>query len=350
MYARKASPRSARAPMFQEAVHVDVGQHRAHDAALRRAPFGALAARHPPLARAVPLFGRRCQPQLDQPQHMPVDDAAAHRFEQVRVRDRVEIFRQISVDDVRVAPADQPVRLLDRIDCAATRSIPISAVLEVRLEDRLQHKLGGSLRHAVPDCRDAERPLAASGLRDHHPPHGFGLVRLRDKVLAQARQPRLYARRLDLIESHPVHPRRARILASQRIGVGKYVLATDLVVKQIEAEGRLRLRLAVELSLKAPDLLGRFETHRQSPHPRRLRKHAGSQGPSLPRSYPASTVLRPCPPPARSAAKSGVEAATSDRTGLPRLPALPFQRAVPITPTDRTGAPVDPFPARAAFP
>ena len=38
------------------------------------------------------------------------------------------------------------------------------------------------------------------------------------------------------------------------------------------------------------------------------------------------------------------------RTGLPRLPASPFQRAVPITPADRTGACVDCFPVRAAFP
>src|SRR5690348_4775917 len=37
-------------------------------------------------------------------------------------------------------------------------------------------------------------------------------------------------------------------------------------------------------------------------------------------------------------------------TGLPRLPASPFQRAVSNTPADRTGACVDYFPARAAFP
>lgn len=37
-------------------------------------------------------------------------------------------------------------------------------------------------------------------------------------------------------------------------------------------------------------------------------------------------------------------------TGLPRLPEPPFRRAVPTTPTDRTGAHVDCFPARAAFP
>jgi hypothetical protein len=34
----------------------------------------------------------------------------------------------------------------------------------------------------------------------------------------------------------------------------------------------------------------------------------------------------------------------------PRLPALPFQRAVPITPVNRTGACVDCFPVRTAFP
>jgi hypothetical protein len=40
----------------------------------------------------------------------------------------------------------------------------------------------------------------------------------------------------------------------------------------------------------------------------------------------------------------------SPGTGLPRLPASPFQRAVPTTPADRAGALVDFFPAHAAFP
>src|SRR5208337_4344414 len=45
------------------------------------------------------------------------------------------------------------------------------------------------------------------------------------------------------------------------------------------------------------------EAHRQSPPPRRLRKRIRSQGPFLRRNYPASQVVRPCPTPARSAAK-----------------------------------------------
>jgi hypothetical protein len=70
----------------------------------------------------------------------------------------------------------------------------------------------------------------------------------------------------------------------------------------------------------------------------------------LRRRYPASTLLRPCPPPALAAACRDVEAATLALTGLPRLPEPPFRRAAPTTPADRAGARVDYFPARAAFP
>ena len=218
------------------------------------------------------------------------------------MRNRVEIFRQIGVHHVGVAPANQPVHFLDRVGRAPSRAVAIGVVLEVRLEDRLQHELGGGLNHPIPDRRDAERAFAAPRLRDHHPPHRLWPVRLRDEFLAQARQPRFHARRLDLLEGRPVHPRRARIGAGQRVGVAKNVLAANLVVEQVEAEGGLRLRLAIELPLKAPDLFGRFEAHRQSPRPRHLRKRTRSQGPFLRRNYPASLVVRPCPTPARSAA------------------------------------------------
>ena len=86
------------------------------------------------------------------------------------------------------------------------------------------------------------------------------------------------------------------------------------------------------------------------PDPHRLRKHTRGQGPFLRRNYPTSQLVRPCPTPARPIAICDVGVATSDRTGLPRLPALPFQRAVPITPANRTGARVDCLPVRAAFP
>ena len=55
----------------------------------------------------------------------------------------------------------------------------------------------------------------------------------------------------------------------------------------------------------------------------------------LPLTSPSKMALRPLP---------------SCLTGLPRLPASPFRRAVPTTPADRMGAFVDCFPIRAAFP
>ena len=97
------------------------------------------------------------------------------------------------------------------------------------------------------------------------------------------------------------------------------VLATNLVVEHVEAEGRLRLRLAIELPLKAPDLLRCCEAHRQSPSPHQLRKRTRSRGPLLHRHYPASSLLLPRPTPAVAAALRDVEAATLARNGSPPI-------------------------------
>jgi hypothetical protein len=72
-------------------------------------------------------------------------------------RNRVEIFRQIGVNDIGVAPADQPVHFLDCIGRTATGPVPIGTILEIRLEDRFQHELGGGLNHPIPNGRNAQR-------------------------------------------------------------------------------------------------------------------------------------------------------------------------------------------------
>ena len=252
------------------------------------------------------------------------------------MRDGVEVFRQIGINHVSVAPADQPVHFLDGIDPAAAGPITVSCVLKVRLEDRFQHKLGGGLHHPIPDRRDTERAFAAPRLRDHHPPHRCRPVRLLGQFLPQTRQPFLNARLLDRRKGFPVHAWCSRIGAGKLIGVLQDVFPANLVVEQIEAVGRLCLRLAIELPLKVPDLYRCCQAHCQSPDPLRLQKRTRSQGPFLHRHYPASAVLRPCPPPAAAAAQGGVEAATLAATGLPRLPATPFQRAEPNTPVDRS--------------
>ncbi len=180
--------------------------------------------------------------------------------------------------------------------------------------------------------------------------HRRGPIGLRSEVLTQARQPCVPPRRLDLRERHPVHAWRARVRAGKPIGVVQNVGATDLVVEQIEAEFRFRLRLTIQLSLKGPDLIGCFKAHGQSPHPPHRQKHTKSQGPSLHRNYPASPVLRPCPTPARSAAKATLKPRPSTRWVSPDYPPHLSGVPCPIPRRIETGAGVDCFPIRAAFP
>ena len=47
--------------------------------------------------------------------------------------------------------------------------------------------------------------------------------------------------------------------------MGQHVLATNLVVEQVEAERGFRLRLAIKLPLKSPDTFWCCQAHRQSP-------------------------------------------------------------------------------------
>src|SRR6266516_649477 len=223
-----------------------------------------------------------------------------------------------------MAPADQPVHFLDRVHRSATGAVAVGIVLEVRLEDRFQHELGSGLHHPIPDRRNAERSLASVRLRYGHPPHRIGPVRLRHQFLAQARQPPLQARRLDLCKGHSVPARRTRICSGQRIGVTQDVLAINLVVEQIEAEGRLNLRLTIQLSLKGPDRCRCCQAHRQSLSPSHLRKRTRSQGPLLRRHYPASTLIRPCPIPVMAAACRDVEAATLALDGPPPITRTTF--------------------------
>jgi hypothetical protein len=61
------------------------------------------------------------------------------------------------------------------------------------------------------------------------------------------------------------------------------------------------LRLTVQLPPMPPDLNG-ADRHTPVTDLWLLRKHTRSQGPLLRQHYPASTLVRPCPTPARTAA------------------------------------------------
>src|ERR1700720_2732486 len=169
------------------------------------------------------------------------------------------------------------------IDRSVCRTVAIRSVLEIGLEDGLQHNLGRGLRNPVANGGDTERTLtSAISFRDHRSPHRIGPVRLRNQFLAQARQPSLQALFLDLGESHSIHTRRSRVGAGAPVSVEQYVLPADFVIEHIEAESGLRLRLAIELSLKAPDLFRFFKAHRQSPSLPSSKAHQKSGSFALP--------------------------------------------------------------------
>jgi len=69
---------AALTPMLQEPVHVDVGQQRARDAALRRAPRIPLAASHAPGSVGVALLDWRPEPHLDEAQDVAIHNTSGH--------------------------------------------------------------------------------------------------------------------------------------------------------------------------------------------------------------------------------------------------------------------------------
>ena len=193
------------------------------------------------------------------------------------------------------------------------------------------------------------------------PPPGFGIItrrtgcgsiRLGAQVLAQAGQPLLQSRRLDLRERHPVHARRTRIGTSQRVGVGENIVAIDLVVELIEAEVRLRLRLddraSSEVSGSFRVLPGSSPITPSSTASKAHQKSGSFPPPELPGLDGTMTLSdsRPGRRPRRA-----LEVATlAPRRVSPDYPQSPFQRAVPTTPADRTGASVDCFPVPCGLP
>jgi hypothetical protein len=110
------------------------------------------------------------------------------------------------------------------------------------------------------------------------------------------------------------------------------------------------LRLAAELPPKRPDLIGAYRhsaSHRSSASSQAHQKSGSFAPPALPGINTRMTLSD-----SRQGRrlKTTLRTLPSPQTGIPRLPASPFRRAVPTTPADQMGAHVDAFPIHAAFP
>ena len=172
----------------------------------------------------------------------------------------------------------------------------------------------------------------------HHPPLRGRPVSLCVEVLPDLGQPLLQPHRLDRRERHPVQPRRSRIGAGQRIGMGQHVGAADLVVEQVEAGRRFRLRLCN----KAFSEVSGYSLVLSGSSP--ITDPAVVESTPEVRAFPSAGITRPQRyhdpvrlPPGTAAQTRRWSRYPRAKTGLPRLPETPFRRAVSTTPVDRNG-------------
>lgn len=142
----------------------------------------------------------------------------------------------------------------DRFMGAAPTSIPVLLLGQVRLEDRLQHQNCRHLDHAIFYARHPKRPLlVGSGFGYPNPPHGLGPIAFALQFLSQFFQPTIHSPLLNLLETHPVHPRCATVGTAAPPGVQEHVLPIQLVVESVKPAGWFALRFSLQRFLKLPD-------------------------------------------------------------------------------------------------
>src|SRR5687768_9474655 len=268
-------------PSSQEPMHVDVGQQRTDDSPLRRPHLAPLASRHASISPLVTLLHRYFQPSPDELQHLLVHDSLFYLLHQLMVRNRIKVLRQISVDYIGVSLAQQPVHFSNCILSPAFRSIAVGTGLKVRFKNRLQHQLGGSLHHSVPNNRYPQGPLPASWLGNHHPAHCAWLVRLVVQLLSYCEKPLLQPFGLDALKRDTVHTRCSAVISGKRIGLCYDVSPIHLVIKLVKATLGILLRRNIKLSLKLADRFGSPQAH-ANPPPSGSFKSTQKQGPFPP--------------------------------------------------------------------
>ena len=198
----------------------------------------------------------------------------------------VEVLGQIRIHHIGVAFAERAVYDANCVQRTPFRPIAKASGRQIRLENWFKHQFGSRLDNPVPDGRNTEWPCTAPGLGKIYPSHRLGLVTLHTQVFCQTRQPALNPCRLDHRKGNAIHARSAAIGFRLAPSVEEYIGAINLVVQEIKAEVRFRLRFDVELPLKSPDVIGCCQAHRQSPPPRLHRTACRKSGAFPPPALP----------------------------------------------------------------
>jgi len=135
----EALPGWTKPPVFQEAVHVQVGQQRTNYPTLGSPALAPLATCQPSPSLIIHFLHRGLQPPLDQGQNVAVAEAPGNRLHQFPVGNGVEVSGQIGVHHLVVALAETRVYLSEGLLGARLWTIPIGRRLQIRLKDRLNN-------------------------------------------------------------------------------------------------------------------------------------------------------------------------------------------------------------------
>src|SRR4029077_13408495 len=99
------------------------------------------------------------------------------------MRDRIKVLLEVRIEHVWMCRVE---RLPNGPRCLMSvflRAKPVAALLEVRLEDRLNDDFHRHLGHSVPNGRYPQRPLLSIGLGNIDPPDRLRSVGLLLKFL-----------------------------------------------------------------------------------------------------------------------------------------------------------------------
>src|SRR4051794_34796484 len=266
-------------------------QQRADDPALWRAGARVL--------EQLPLHHACTEEAPDQVEEVPVLDASPQELHQLPVVDRVEVGRDIALDDPEVLQAflHVPAGVIDGVHRASIGPEPVGALKEIGLVDGFQGHPNRFLHDPIADRRNAQAAKPSTRLRDEH---SADRVRTERSILEGLTEIPKVALQVFVVGPHvdPVASRRFTPGVAGDVVMGEHepVLATDQAEQIVEPVVRFLFGPETETLLHFADI------HRYVPL--RVRPATSASAfptdyrPSLPEVIPRFIATMAAPTPA----------------------------------------------------
>ena len=211
---------------------------------------------------------------------------------------RIQISLQVRVVHRLIPGLHVPAYLLQRLMRRASRPKPIGAILEIRLEDRLQDQQGGHLHHSVSHCRYTQGSQFPVRLGDVDAPYRLRPVGPAAQRFLEILQKSLHPARprFDRFDRHAIHAGRPLVGSHPFPGRLQRVPPIDPVVQSVEPELRLLLGFLAQLLSQTREFLRQrpcSPRFRRDLGPRRLSRSGRLLPAALLSSYRIVLLLRP---------------------------------------------------------